>query len=74
MQLGKYTVGMLWEHILLLQPIAFNIAAHLGVVSYSVNAVVKRALTLLLLALFSSFFSLTRFLCVTTLAVLELAL
>ena len=45
---------LLWEHIPLLQPIAFKIPAHLGVVSYTVCAAVKQALTLLLLALTSS--------------------
>ena len=32
---------ILWEHILLLQAIAFKIPAHLGVVSYTIYADVK---------------------------------
>ena len=48
---GKKIKRVLWE---LLWPIAFKIPAHLGMVSYIINAAVKHGLSLLLLALASS--------------------
>ena len=47
-------VPVLWKLLPLLQPIAFKIPAHLGVVSYTINAVVKPVLAVLLMALASS--------------------
>lgn len=47
---GRLFPWLLWAHILLLQPIALQIPAHLDVVSDMVKAPVKRALSLLLLA------------------------
>lgn len=48
---AAWSLYLLWDHILLPQPIAFKIPANLGMVSYTVNAAVRCELTLLLLAL-----------------------
>ena len=47
-------LNVLWEHIPLLQPIAFKIPAHLSMVSDTPKAVVKRVPTLMLPAPASS--------------------
>ena len=48
--LFKQNGELLWELLLLLQLKAFKIPAHLGVVSYTINEVVKPTLALMLLA------------------------
>lgn len=49
------TVMLPWELLLLLQILAFKIPAHLGLVTYTINIVVKHALALSLPALTSGF-------------------